>query len=56
MSYIQAEQLVKKRCAYFNINTDYIQCTQLVDYGNYYIIYANINNNCRKFPVYKSAI
>ena len=56
MTYSQAENIIKKRCEYFNMDITLIHCTQLIDYGNYYIIYATIDNNCRKFPVYKSAI
>ncbi|SUM37332.1 Uncharacterised protein [Mammaliicoccus fleurettii] len=52
----QAENIIRKRCEHFNMQVTQIHCTQLVDYGNYYIIYANIDNICRKFPVYKSAI
>lgn len=56
MTFSQAEKIIYKRCARFNMKADKINCTLLLDYGNYYIIYANIDNICRKFPVYKSAI
>lgn len=56
MNTTQREYFIRKRCDYFNIEVTEIHCTQLVDYGNYYIIYANIDNSYHKFPVYKSAI